>query len=279
MTRFSEKSRKERLDTLLVHQGLAKSREEASRLILAGLVRVEGERVDKRGKLVGISAQIEVTPPASAYVSRGGDKLAAALDAFSIKLDRLVAMDVGASTGGFTDCLLQRGVARVYAIDVGYGQLDWKIRNDSRVVVLERTNIRHLDQTTIPEIIDLAVVDVSFISLELVIPCILKFLSPTGTLVALIKPQFEVGAGQVGRGGIVRDEGLRQGAKEKIFALAERHGLIGVGAMDSPVLGRRGNREILVAFERRKPPIPSQMSEEIGQISRDVSVRTHSTRT
>ena len=241
---------KERLDTLLFQKGLVKSREQAGRCILAGLVRVNGEPVDKRGKLVEVEARIELVQPPSAFVSRGGDKLAAAMDAFSIDGQGLIAMDVGASTGGFTDCLLQRGVSRVYAVDVGYGQLDWKIRNDSRVVVLERSNIRHLNPLTVPDSIDLVVIDVSFISLELVIPCIMKFLSPAAKIIALVKPQFEVGAGQVGRGGIVRDEGLRQAVKQKILALAGKCKLVELGTMDSPVLGRKGNREILVVFEK-----------------------------
>lgn len=242
---------KERMDTLLLHKGLVKSREQAGRCILAGLVRVNGELVDKRGKMVDAEARIELIQPSSAFVSRGGDKLVAALEAFSIEGKGLWAMDVGASTGGFTDCLLQRGVAHVYAVDVGYGQLDWKIRNDSRVTVLERSNIRYLDPTAIPHPIDLVVIDVSFISLELVIPCIVKFLSPQARVIALVKPQFEVGVGQVGRGGVVRDDGLRQAVKQKILALAERFELFEIGSMDSPVLGRKGNREILVAFEKR----------------------------
>ncbi len=247
-----QKPAKERLDTLLLRKGLAKSREQAGRYILAGLVRVNGDLVDKRGKMVEVEARIEVLQPSSAFVSRGGDKLAAALDAFSIEVQGLMAMDVGASTGGFTDCLLQRGVVRVYAVDVGYGQLDWKIRNDPRVVVLERSNIRYVDPSAIPDPIELLVIDVSFISLELVIPCIVKFLSSAAKVIALVKPQFEVGVDQVGRGGIVRDDSLRQAVKQKILILAERFGLFEIGTMDSPVLGRKGNREILVALEKRK---------------------------
>ena len=247
-----QKPAKERLDTLLLRKGLAKSREQAGRYILAGLVRVNGDLVDKRGKVVEVEARIDLLQPSSAFVSRGGDKLAAALDAFSIEVQGLMAMDVGASTGGFTDCLLQRGVVRVYAVDVGYGQLDWKIRNDSRVVVLERSNIRYVDPSAIPDPIELLVIDVSFISLELVIPCIVKFLSSAAKVIALVKPQFEVGVDQVGRGGIVRDDSLRQAVKQKILILAERFGLFEIGTMDSPVLGRKGNREILVALEKRK---------------------------
>ena len=247
-----QKPAKERLDTLLLRKGLAKSREQAGRYILAGLVRVNGDLVDKRGKMVEVEARIDLLQPSSAFVSRGGDKLAAALDAFSIEVQGLMAMDVGASTGGFTDCLLQRGVVRVYAVDVGYGQLDWKIRNDPRVVVLERSNIRYVSPSAIPDPIELLVIDVSFISLELVIPCIVKFLSSAAKVIALVKPQFEVGVDQVGRGGIVRDDSLRQAVKQKILILAERFGLFEIGTMDSPVLGRKGNREILVALEKRK---------------------------
>ncbi len=247
-----QKPAKERLDTLLLRKGLAKSREQAGRFILAGLVRVNGDLVDKRGKMVEVEARIDLLQPSSAFVSRGGDKLAAALDAFSIEVQGLMAMDVGASTGGFTDCLLQRGVVRVYAVDVGYGQLDWKIRNDPRVVVLERSNIRYVSPSAIPDPIELLVIDVSFISLELVIPCIVKFLSSAAKVIALVKPQFEVGVDQVGRGGIVRDDSLRQAVKQKILILAERFGLFEIGTMDSPVLGRKGNREILVALEKRK---------------------------
>ncbi|MEC4673473.1 MAG: TlyA family RNA methyltransferase [Nitrospirota bacterium] len=247
-----QKPAKERLDTLLLRKGLAKSREQAGRYILAGLVRVNGDLVDKRGKVVEVEARIDLLQPSSAFVSRGGDKLAAALDAFSIEVQGLMAMDVGASTGGFTDCLLQRGVVRVYAVDVGYGQLDWKIRNDPRVVVLERSNIRYVDPSVIPDPIELLVIDVSFISLELVIPCIVKFLSSAAKVIALVKPQFEVGVDQVGRGGIVRDDSLRHAVKQKILILAERFGLFEIGTMDSPVLGRKGNREILVALEKRK---------------------------
>ena len=149
-------------------------------------------------------------------------------------------MDVGASTGGFTDCLLQRGVRRVYAVDVGYGQLDWKIRNDPRVVVLERSNIRYVNPAAIPDTIDLLVIDVSFISLELVIPCIVNFLSPAATIIALVKPQFEVGVDQVGRGGIVRDDSLRQAVKQKVLALGERFGLFEIGGDGFACVGKEG---------------------------------------
>jgi 23S rRNA (cytidine1920-2'-O)/16S rRNA (cytidine1409-2'-O)-methyltransferase len=157
-------------------------------------------------------------------------------------------MDVGASTGGFTDCLLQRGAQRVYAVDVGYGQLDWRIRQDPRVVVLDRQNIRHLPSSAVPDPIAVAVIDVSFISLALVIPAVLRFLRRPAWVIALIKPQFEVGRGQVGRGGIVRDDGQRQAVVERIIASAQQHGLVSLGVLDSPVHGQKGNREILAGF-------------------------------
>ncbi len=164
-------------------------------------------------------------------------------------------MDVGCSTGGFTDCLLQRGADRVYAVDVGYGQFDWRLRNDPRVVLLERTNIRYLSSSAIADPIDLAVIDVSFISLTLVLPCLMSFMGDRATIVALVKPQFEVGKGRVGRGGVVRDEGLREEVIEKIAECARALGLTVVGKMDSPICGRKGNREALMAFHRRNDAV------------------------
>ncbi|MGH7207474.1 MAG: TlyA family RNA methyltransferase, partial [Nitrospiraceae bacterium] len=160
------------------------------------------------------------------------------------------ALDVGASTGGFTDCLLQRGARRVYAVDVGYGQLDWRLRRDPRVVVLERRNIRHLDRSSVPERVDLAVIDVSFISLTLVLPCVLRFLAEDAPVIALVKPQFEVGRGRVGRGGIVRDDAQRRAVTDKVLACAAELGLQCVGVLDSPVPGQKGNREVLVGLRR-----------------------------
>ena len=241
---------RERLDRALVARGLAETREQASRLILAGAVRVDGARADKQAKLVDPDAAIEVRGRPFPFVSRGGAKLEAALDAFGIDPFGLVAMDVGASTGGFTDCLLRRGSRLVYAVDVGYGQLDWRLRRDSRVVVRERENIRYLSTDAVPDRIDLAVIDVSFISLRLVLPVVLRFLAPRATVVALVKPQFEVGRGQVGRGGIVRHEGLRRAAAEKVIACAAELGFASMGMLDSPVPGQKGNREILVGLRR-----------------------------
>ncbi|HEX9155474.1 MAG TPA: TlyA family RNA methyltransferase [Nitrospira sp.] len=241
---------KERLDRLLVTQGLVASREVAARTILAGGVIVDGAIVDKPAKLVPLDARIEIEKPAP-YVSRSGEKLAAALEAFSIDPNGVIGLDVGCSTGGFTDCLLQRGAKRIYAVDVGYGQIDWKLRQDPRVVLLERTNIRHVDRTLIPEPIELAVIDVSFISLTLVMPSVVPLLRGDATVVVLVKPQFEVGKGQVGTGGIVRDDAQREAVTKKVIDCGARLGLQVQGVLDSPVKGRKGNREILVSFRRQ----------------------------
>jgi 23S rRNA (cytidine1920-2'-O)/16S rRNA (cytidine1409-2'-O)-methyltransferase len=243
--------RKERLDCVLAAQGLVPSREAAARTILAGGVSVNGIVVDKPAKLVSLDARIEILQPAM-FVSRSGDKLAAALDAFRIDARGAIGLDVGCSTGGFTDCLLQRGAIRIYAIDVGYGQFEWKLRNDSRVVLLERTNIRYVGPAVVPEPIDVAVIDVSFISLTLVLPPVVRLLNSSAVVVTLVKPQFEVGKGQVGRGGIVRDDAQRDAVTEKIIDCAARLGLQLKGVLDSPVVGRKGNREILVGFTQGK---------------------------
>jgi len=240
---------KERLDRVLAAQGLVPSREAAARTVLAGGVSVDGIMVDKPAKLVSLDARIEIVQPAL-FVSRSGDKLAAALDAFHIDPRGAIGLDVGCSTGGFTDCLLQRGAARIYAIDVGYGQFEWRLRKDSRVVLLERTNIRYVDRAAVPEPIDLAVIDVSFISLTLVLPPVVQLLNSPAVVVVLVKPQFEVGKGQVGRGGIVRDDAQREAVTEKIIACATQLGLQVKGVLDSPVKGRKGNREVLVGFVR-----------------------------
>jgi 23S rRNA (cytidine1920-2'-O)/16S rRNA (cytidine1409-2'-O)-methyltransferase len=238
---------RERLDRMLVSLGFASSREIAARTILAGGVFVDGAVVDKPAKLVSPDARIEIEKPAP-FVSRSGEKLAAALDHFRICPQGLVCLDVGCSTGGFTDCLLQRGASKVYGVDVGYGQFDWKLRHDERVVLLERTNIRYLDQGLIHHMIDLAVIDVSFISLNLVLPSVAKFLAPGAHVIALVKPQFEVGKGEVGAGGIVRSDVQREAVTKKVIGVGANLGLGFRGRLDSPVKGRKGNREILVAF-------------------------------
>lgn len=247
----SQTIRKQRLDHVLVSRGLAASREQAHRCILAGLVRVDGVVIDKRAKLVDEAMDIVLAPPATTYVSRAGDKLVAAIDAFHVQCAGKIAMDVGSSTGGFTDCLLQHGAKRVYAIDVGYGQLDWKLRNDPRVVIHERCNIRYLAVEDIPDRIALAVIDVSFISLRIVLPSVMKFLGKAASVVMLLKPQFEVGKGHVDRGGIVRDERKRLTVKDELLAFTDTLGFTQIGVMDSPVLGRKGNREILIGLKSK----------------------------
>jgi 23S rRNA (cytidine1920-2'-O)/16S rRNA (cytidine1409-2'-O)-methyltransferase len=244
------RAHKERLDRVLAAQGLVPSREAATRTVLAGGVSVDGIMVDKPAKLVPLDARIEIVQP-PLYVSRSGDKLAAALNAFHIDPRGTIGLDVGCSTGGFTDCLLQRGATRIYAVDVGYGQFEWKLRRDSRVVLLERTNIRYVDRAAVPEPIDLAVIDVSFISLTKVLPAVIHLLNRSAVIVALVKPQFEVGKGQVGRGGIVRDDTQREAVTGKVIACAAQLGLQLKGVLDSPVIGRKGNREILVCFARQ----------------------------
>jgi 23S rRNA (cytidine1920-2'-O)/16S rRNA (cytidine1409-2'-O)-methyltransferase len=242
----SQSAEKIRLDRLLVERGLAAARERARALILAGQVMVNGAPVTKVGALVPREAAVSLRSADQPYVSRGGVKLAAALDAFNLDVSGQVALDVGASTGGFTDCLLQHGAARVYSVDVGYGQLAWRLRQDPRVIVLERTNIRYLRREAIPEEVDLAVVDVSFISLKLVMPQILLFLRPGGIVLALVKPQFEVGKGQVGKGGVVRDPELQLRTVEEIKSFSQGLGLVAEGVVPSPILGPKGNQEYLL---------------------------------
>jgi len=235
---------KQRLDRLLVERGLAESREKAQALIMAGEVMVDGQRAIKPGHAIDVSSRIEVTGKAP-YVSRGGVKLAAALDRFAIHVAGLVAMDVGASTGGFTDCLLQRGAARVHAVDVGTGQLDWKLRNDPRVVVHEGINARYLRLEDIGESVDFAACDVSFISVTLILPAIGAILRPEGRMVILVKPQFEVGKGQVGKGGIVRSTELHCEACARVESAVKNLGFR-TSIMESPITGAEGNKEFLL---------------------------------
>ena len=241
--------RKRRLDVVLHDRGLAESREAARILILAGDVRVADQVVTRPSLPVAPSTKIEIAKPPP-YVSRGGFKLAHALDVFGLDVRDLVVVDVGASTGGFTDVLLQRGARRVYAVDVGTGQLAWKVRQDPRVVPMDRTNIRYL--ASLPEQAQAAVVDVSFISLALVIPAVLRLLTPAGWIVTLVKPQFEAGRGQVGKGGVVRDASVHWQVVQRVLQLAVEHGLSIGGCTPSPLLGPAGNREFLALF-RREP--------------------------
>ena len=234
-----------RLDKLLLARSLAETRQKAQALIGAGQVLVNGQVVDKAGTQIADEALIEIKERCP-YVSRGGLKLAKGLDFFHIDPTGLVCADVGASTGGFTDCLLQHGAAKVYAIDVGYGQLDWKLRQDPRVVVMERTNARHLKVGDIGEPLDLAVIDASFISLRLLLPPLPAFFRANPLILALIKPQFEVGKGKVGKGGVVRDQLLHQEVIDEISEFAQGLHLQSQGITDSPILGPKGNREFLI---------------------------------
>jgi 23S rRNA (cytidine1920-2'-O)/16S rRNA (cytidine1409-2'-O)-methyltransferase len=234
-----------RVDLLMVKRGLAESRTRAQALILAGRVYSGPERIEKPGIRLDPGTPLTVRQPLR-FVSRGGLKLEAALEQFRIDPRGAVCLDVGASTGGFTDCLLQKGAARVYAVDVGYGQLDWRLRNDPRVTVLERTNFRNIDPGSLPNDMDLAVVDVSFISLKLILPRVKEFLGPAGQVVALVKPQFEAGKGKVGKGGVVRDPGVREESLREVLRWAENERFSIEGTMPSPVRGPAGNIEFLV---------------------------------
>ena len=238
-----------RLDALLVERGLAASRERARALILAGLVRVDDRTISKAGTPVRRDANVVLIQPDHPYVSRGGLKLAHALEVFGIDPAGRLALDVGASTGGFTDVLLRHGATRVVALDVGHGQIDWRLRTDPRVVVLERVNARTLTAGALPpdaRLFDLIVVDVSFISLRQILPAIVPFLSRQGDLVALVKPQFEAGRAEVGTGGIVRDDRVRARVVDEVVQSAVALGLTRAGAADSPITGMEGNQEYLL---------------------------------
>lgn len=237
---------RERIDKLMVQRQLAGSRERARAMIMAGRVLVDDQPVDKAGTQVDQEASIRLKGEDIPYVSRGGLKLARALEAFQVTAAGRTALDVGASTGGFTDCLLQEGARKVFAVDVGYGQLAWKLRDDQRVINLERTNIRHLTPDQLDEIPDLAVIDASFISLEKVLPSTTALIKPGSDIIALIKPQFEVGKGQVGKGGVVRDPDQHAQVIEKIKLVAAQAGCQVVQLCESPILGTKGNREFLI---------------------------------
>ena len=235
-----------RLDRLLVERGLAPSRERAQRLVMAGDVIVDDHVISKPGAEIDDGAVVRLRAAPSPYASRGGEKLAGALDALGVDPSGRVVLDVGASTGGFTDVCLRRGARRVFAVDVGYGQLAWSLRQDPRVLVLDRTNARHLEPGLLPEPPDLAVVDVSFISLALVLPAIARVLAPRADVVALVKPQFEVGKGEVGKGGVVRDEAKRAAAVDRVRAAMTHVGLEVRGESESVLPGPKGNREIFL---------------------------------
>jgi 23S rRNA (cytidine1920-2'-O)/16S rRNA (cytidine1409-2'-O)-methyltransferase len=237
------RTQKQRLDVLLVERGLAETRQRAQGLIMAGVVCVNGQPVTKPGTAVDLTADIELTSSPLEYVSRGALKLEAALERFNITVAGKVALDVGASTGGFTEVLLRRGAARVYAVDVGYGQLAWRLRQDQRVVVMERTNIRSVK--SLPEPIELATIDVSFISLRLVLPSVARLMVAGGDAVPLIKPQFEAGREQVGKGGVVRDPAIHRAVLKRVLSEATESGWVVANLMASPLIGPAGNREFL----------------------------------
>jgi 23S rRNA (cytidine1920-2'-O)/16S rRNA (cytidine1409-2'-O)-methyltransferase len=244
--------RKERLDKLLVERGLVSTRSRAQGLIMAGEVLVNGQRLDKPGTAVLLNADLQIIAP-MLYVSRGGFKLAGALQAFDLDVMGRTCADVGACTGGFTDVLLQNGAALVYAIDVGYGQLDWKLRQEPRVVVMERTNARYLE--TLPERVSFVCIDVSFISLKLILPAVQKWLIPDADIVALIKPQFEAGRKQVGKGGIVKDPAVHRQVLTELLAWAMEHGLYSQGLTRSAIQGADGNVEFLVWLRQEETGI------------------------
>jgi len=238
---------KERLDRLLVIRGLAETRARAQALVLAGQVFSGGQRLEKSGQLVDGDAPLSLKETLP-FVGRGGLKLAAALDYFGIEVQGRTCLDIGASTGGFTDCMLQRGARRVVAVDVGYGQLDWNLRQDPRVDVREKINARYLSPEDFDCRFDLIVADVSFISLTMILPVVPPLAVPSGVVIVLIKPQFEVGKGQVGKGGIVRDAETQARVVDEIVRFAERLGMQSRGSMESPILGAEGNREFLACL-------------------------------
>lgn len=245
-------AKKIRLDQLIVERGTATTLEKARALIMARAVKVNDAYIDKAGTPVPVDADIKIKGENNPYVSRGGLKLAGALKEFQLTVEGMVALDVGASTGGFTDCLLQAGARKIYALDVAYGQLAWKLREDKRVVVIERTNCRYYDGADLDEKIDLAVMDTSFISLKIVIPAVLKFLDKGARMLALIKPQFEAKREEVGEGGIVRESSVQERVVQEIREFCESLNLETEGTCPSPILGPAGNREFFILVRKKK---------------------------
>lgn len=252
---------KQRLDLLLVKNNLAASREKAKAIIMSGIVYVDGQKEDKAGALFDENKNIEIRGQSLKYVSRGGLKLEKAVSEFDIKLLDLVCMDVGASTGGFTDCMLQNGASRVFAVDVGYGQLDWKLRNDERVVVFEKTNIRYLEESSLEQKADMASIDVSFISLSKVFPAVVRLLKEDGFIVALIKPQFEAGREKVGKKGVVRDPSVHVEVIQSVCNYAANSKLDILGLTFSPIKGPEGNIEYLCYMKKNNTATLSQIDE------------------
>lgn len=258
-------SEKQRLDAELVARGIIQSREQAKAAIMAGQVYVNNQKADKAGESVSPEDKIEFRGEKLAYVSRGGLKLEKAMELYGFKLDNKICMDVGASTGGFTDCMLQKGATKVYSIDVGYGQLAWKLRQDERVVNLERTNVRYITTEQVPDIVDFVSIDVSFISLGLVIPVLVPFLSEEAMMVCLVKPQFEAGKEKVGKHGVVRDPATHMEVLERAVGFAKNAGFGIVGLEFSPIKGPQGNIEYLMVLTRKEPEL-SVFSEDIKKL-------------
>ena len=258
--------KKERIDVLLVEKGIIQSRERAKTNIMAGKIFVDGHRVDKVGEKVSVDAEIIFKGEDIPYVSRGGLKLEKAMKSFDISLDGKVCMDIGASTGGFTDCMLQNNASKVFAVDVGYGQFAWKLRTDERVVCMERTNIRYVTPEEIGEKLDFASIDVSFISLKTIMPATINLLKEDGEVVALIKPQFEAGRDKVGKKGVVRDINVHKEVVTKIVEYLISKELNVLGLSYSPIKGPEGNREYLVYFSKNKEKTSSFKMEQIDEI-------------
>ena len=258
---------KDRIDKILVARGLVESRTRAQALILAGQVLVREQRVDKPGQLIDTSAEIRIKAQELRYASRGGLKLEAALREFNIDPTGKTVIDIGASTGGFTDCLLQRGAAQVWAVDVGHNQLAWRLRQDPRVVILEGVNARNLDPGSFPVLFELATIDVSFISLSKIFPALRPCLSDSADCIALVKPQFEVGKGEVGRGGIVTDPAKYRRVLREIKDSALLAGLYPVAVIESPILGAEGNREFLIHTKTARQECPGAIDERIDLLT------------
>ena len=251
---MAEKIEKKRLDILIYEQGYVQSREKAKAVIMAGLVYVDNQKADKPGVSYPVNVKLEVRGGTQKYVSRGGYKLEKAMNSFPIDLTDKITMDIGASTGGFTDCMLQNGAKKVYSVDVGYGQLDWKLRNDERVINLERTNIRYVTENEVPDKIDFFSVDVSFISLKLVLPTARTLMADNATAVCLIKPQFEAGRENVGKKGVVRDPKVHQNVVEAIVDFCINNGFDVLGLDYSPIKGPEGNIEYLIYIKKSDSP-------------------------
>lgn len=264
--------KKERIDILLVEKGLISGRDRAKRMIMAGEVWADGKRVEKPSQVFPEDIALEIKGNECPYVSRGGKKLEKAVSCFGVAIDGKICMDVGASTGGFTDCMLQNGAKMVYSVDVGYGQLDWKLRNDSRVVVLERTNARYLNRELIPQEVQLASIDVSFISLKLIFPAVKEVLAADGQVVALIKPQFEAGRDKVGKKGVVRDPKVHEQVIQNVVQYGREAGLFCKGLTFSPIKGPCGNIEYLCWLTGREeargdlPEISDLVEQAHGQL-------------